>query len=75
MEKPGRYHLHQVMKINIIDNKIYQYYQSFGMMHSLRRIQHYFCGTLFKNALPQSNHEKTLDKPKQNASKCNEPFV
>lgn len=53
MEKPDTYHLSHVIKVNFIP-----------CYEALRRAQHHFWGSHTKNAEPQSNHVKTVDKPK-----------
>lgn len=53
VEKPDTYHLSHVIKVNFIP-----------CYEALRRAQHHFWGSHTKNAEPQSNHVKTVDKPK-----------
>ena len=62
VEKPGGYHLHQVIKVNITSNKTIWHHGP--RYNALRRNQHPFCGIAVPNAQPESNHEEIAEKVK-----------
>lgn len=49
-EKPGRYHLIQVININVTGNKIFRYHTSLDIMH-LRKAQYHFYSILARKCL------------------------